>query len=353
MAAVADEVPKMKSVRLGKTGLRVSEMVLGAMTFGTKDKNAWGVPTADEATSHALLDRYVAAGGFTIDTADVYGYGESEEVLGRWLEPRPREELVIATKARAKMGADENSGGLSRKHIVAAVEASLERLRTPYIDIFQFHQPDTSCPIEESLRAVDDLIRAGKIRYLGVSNFNGWQLKECMRVCDRMGLSPVICNQQQYSLMCRDIEWDSLKVSQDEGMGTIAWSPLAGGWLTGRYKREEAAPKEGRVAWAQKAGWKATDFESKASDPQVWATLDVLKRVAEEHGVSQASVALRWVMQRPGITAPIIGARKMTQLEDNIAATRFELTKEQMAALTEVSTREAPYPFNMWYQTSR
>jgi aryl-alcohol dehydrogenase-like predicted oxidoreductase len=349
----AAEEPKMKSVRMGTTGLRVSELCLGCMTFGTGPVNSMGIPTADEATSHAMLDHFVSAGGFFLDTADGYGRGESEEVVGRWLEHQRRDEIVLATKGRMPMGDGPNDCGLSRKHIVSAVEASLERLKTDHIDLYQFHYWDPETPLEESLRTVDDLIRAGKIRYLGVSNFNGWQLKECMRVCDRMGLSPVICNQQQYSLMCRDIEWDSLKVSQDEGMGTIAWSPLAGGWLTGRYKREEAAPKEGRVAWAQKAGWKATDFESKASDPQVWATLDVLKRVAEEHGVSQASVALRWVMQRPGITAPIIGARKMTQLEDNIAATRFELTKEQMAALTEVSTREAPYPFNMWYQTSR
>lgn len=339
----------LKHVRLGGTGLHVSELCLGTMTFGDSGANSWGLPTmGSDEEAHAMLDRFVAAGGNFIDTADVYGPRTSEEVIGRWLArigPEAREDLVIATKCRSRMGKGANSVGLSRKHILAACDASLRRLQTPYVDLYQVHYEDPSTPLEETLRALHHLVETGRARYVGVSNFRAFRIAQAAEICRRNGWNRFVCLQAQYHLLCRETEYDLLPVCVDEGMGVIPWSPLAGGLLTGRYKRGEAAPAGSRGAWADKAGWKWTSREHFDKDDGAWATIDEVVAVAAEVGRTPAQVALRWLMQQPAVTAPIIGASKMSHLEDNLAAATFSLSDEHMARLTKASDAPRPYPW--------
>jgi aryl-alcohol dehydrogenase-like predicted oxidoreductase len=223
----------MEYRKLGQTGLMVSELCLGTMTFGNE---------ADEQTSKRITDRFVEAGGNFVDTANVYSRGVSEEITGRVIRDY-REDVVVATKFRFPMGEGPNDSGASRKHIISACEASLRRLDTDYIDLYQIHCWDSSTPIEETLSALDDLVRAGKVRYIGCSNFTGWQIEKSVRVSEREGLARFDCLQPQYSLVVRDIEHEVLPVSREEGLGVIPWSPLAGGFLTGKYSREDAPPE--------------------------------------------------------------------------------------------------------------
>jgi len=319
---------------LGKTGLKVSELCLGTMTFGRE---------ADEATSHAILDRFVAVGGTFIDTANVYGRGRSEEVVGSWLRGKERDALVVATKVRFPMGAGPNEVGLSRTHIRASVEASLRRLQTDYIDLYQVHAWDHATPIEETLATLNDLVREGKVRYIGTSNHTGYQLQRAIDLSRRMGWEPYICLQPQYNLLCRSTEWELVPVCADEGVGIIPWSPLRGGWLTGKYHRGMAEPPHGtRVGESQNPtgteGWERNATE------HTWRVLDALAAVAKEADRSPAQVALRWLLQRPGVTAPIIGARTIAQLDDNIGATALTLDEGQMARLDDASDVPLPYP---------
>lgn len=328
----------MEYRHLGRTGLKVSELCLGTMLFGDH---------TDEATAHRMLDRFVAAGGTFIDTADVYGAGASEEIVGRWLARRSRDDLVIATKAYGDMGPGPNDGGAGRKHLISAVEASLRRLGTDYLDLYQIHVFDDATPIEETLSTLDGLVRAGKVRFLGASNYAGWQLQKSIDLARRSGWEPFACLQPLYNLLDREAEWDLLPVCQAEGIGVIPWSPLRGGWLTGRYRRGMAAPPQGsRVDADPDAGGWPEAWATYANE-QTWDIIDALVDVAEQTGRSPAQVALRWLMQRPGVTAPIIGARTLEQLEDNLAAAGEPLAAEHMDRLTAVSERPLPYPFGL------
>ncbi len=321
---------------LGKTGLKVSELCLGTMTFGRE---------ADEPTSHAILDRFVATGGTFIDTANVYGRGRSEEVVGSWLRGKDREPLVIATKVRFPMGEGPNEVGLSRVHIRSSVEASLRRLGTDYIDLYQTHAWDAVTPLEETLGTLDDLVREGKVRYIGASNHTGYQLQRAVDLSRRMGWEPYTCLQPQYNLLCRSPEWELVPLCADEGLGIIPWSPLRGGWLTGKYHRGMAEPPHGTRSGESQNPTGTEGWERNANE-QTWRVLDALESVAEETGRSSAQVALRWLLQRSGVTAPIIGARTLDQLDDNLGATDFALSEEQIAQLNDASDVTPPYPYD-------
>ena len=330
---------------MGKTGLSVSELCLGAMTFGRE---------ASESDSHAMLDRFAAAGGNFIDTADVYSQGASEEILGRWLAKKPREEIVIASKGR--WGTDDpdhrrpNQYGLSRKHLIAACEASLKRLKTDYIDLYQVHMWDPWTSLEETLATLDQLIRAGKVRYVGVSNYSGWQLQKAIDLARANGWEPFTCLQALYNLLDRDAEYELLQVVRNEGLGMIPWSPLRGGWLAGRYRRGMNAAVPGtRIALASQKGWSET-FE-RYNNERTWTVLDTMAAIARDTGKSSAQIALNWLLRRPGVTGPIIGARNMAQLEDNLGATGWSLTDDQMKGLNDASERpDLPYPYDIHRQ---
>lgn len=325
--------------QMGRTGLRVSELCLGAMTFGRE---------ADEPTSVKMLDSYLEAGGNFIDTADVYGPtpGISEEILGRWLKGRDRASLVLATKVRFTTGPGPNDFGLGRKHILEAVHASLRRLGTDYIDLYQVHYWDPATPLEESLATLDGLVQSGKVCYLGVSNFRPTQLQQALSLSRQHGWQSFACLQPLYNLLDRAIEWDLLPVCLSEGLGVIPWSPLRGGWLAGRYRRGmQAPPAASRVDEAGKQNW-GERWEFYATE-RTWTVLDVLFAVAEECGHTPAQVALNWLLNRPGVTAPIIGARSTKHLEDNLGAAGWSLNPEQMERLTQAGDLTAPYPYNL------
>jgi aryl-alcohol dehydrogenase-like predicted oxidoreductase len=322
---------------LGGTGLKVSEVCLGAMTFGRE---------SDEQTSHRMLDQFVEAGGSFIDTADVYSAGESEAILGRWLKTRPRDDLVIATKVYGSMGAGPNHAGAGRKHLISAVEASLRRLGTEYIDLYQVHVYDDATPLAETLSTLDRLVGSGKVRFVGASNYTGWQLQKSIDLARHHGWEPYTCLQPLYNLLDREAEWELIPVCRNEGVGVIPWSPLRGGWLTGGYSREMAGPRPGsRVERAAREGWQ--EQWAAYANERTWAILDVLRAVAAESGHTPAQVALRWLLQRPGVTAPIIGARDPAQLAENLAATGWSLTGGQVERLTSASDRDLPYPHNI------
>jgi aryl-alcohol dehydrogenase-like predicted oxidoreductase len=321
---------------LGKTGLKVSELCLGAMTFGRE---------AIEETSRQILDRFVAVGGSFIDTADVYTQGVSEEIVGRWLNGKPRDNFIIATKVRFPMAEGPNDVGLSRKHILAGIEASLRRLGTDYIDLYQVHCWDAFTPLEETLSTLDSLVKSGKVRYIGASNYSGWQLQKAIDLSKQMGWEPFTCLQPLYNLLDRPTEWELLPVCQNEGLGVIPWSPLRGGWLSGKFRRGMTAPPEDtRVKTAEEMGW--SESWSAYNNEHTWSVLDVLFTVADETGKEPAQVALNWLLQRPGVTAPIIGARTMEQLESNLGAVGWSLNDEQMVRLNQVSDQPLPYPYN-------
>ncbi|WP_229070357.1 aldo/keto reductase [Actinoplanes sp. DH11] len=318
---------------LGNSGLLVSELCLGTMTFGKE---------ADEQTSHRLLDRYVEAGGNFVDTADVYGGGASEEIIGRWLAGRDRDDLVIATKGFWATGDASNDHGAGRKHLLAAVRASLRRLGTDYLDLYQLHCFDESTPIEETLSTLDGLVRAGTIRHLGVSNYAAWQLQKSIDVARFRGWEPFVAAQPLYNLIDREVELELVPVCRNEGVGIIPWSPLRGGWLTGKYRRGMTqAPADTRWDGDQQP-WLG-DWENSV-DERTWSVTDTLLSVADEVGHSPAQVALRWLSQRPGVTAPIIGARSLAQLDDNLGAAGWTLDDKSAARLTAAGDTPPPYP---------
>ncbi len=326
----------MEYRNLGKTGVQVSELCLGAMTFGRE---------ADEPTSFQMLDRFVEVGGNFIDTANVYSAGGSEELLGRWFKGKQRDEFVLATKVRFNMGERPNDHGLSRKHILSAVEASLRRLGTDYIDLYQVHMWDAATPLEETLSTLDGLVKAGKVRYIGASNFAAWHLQKAVDLSHQHGWEQFSCLQPLYNLLDRETEWELIPICQNEGLGIIPWSPLRGGWLAGKYHRGMSAPLQGtRIKQATEQNW--SESWDKYDNEHTWGTLDALFAVAEETGKSPAQVALNWVKDRPGITAPIIGARTMAQLEDNLGAVGWSLSAEQLERLNSASAKPLPYPYS-------
>jgi len=307
------------------------------------------VPHANEEESVKIYNYFAEKGGNFIDTADIYD--DSEEVLGRWLQTKQREDWIIATKVRFQTGKGVNGLGSSRHHIIQSVERSLKRLQTDHIDLYQVHAWDIDTPIEETFRSLDDLVRIGKVRYIGISNFTGYQLQKTVDLVKYMGWEGIACLQPQYNLMCRSTEWDLVPICQENGIGIIPWSPLAGGWLSGKVKADGPA-ENSRVSWAQKAGWKPTDFDSH-NTAQTWKIIAEVEKVAKETGKSMAQVSLRWLSQKPGVTAPIIGARSIEQIVDNVGTIGWKLTAAQMKALDDVSFVQPPYPWSEFWNTRR
>ncbi|MFE0422521.1 aldo/keto reductase [Streptomyces sp. NPDC058953] len=324
----------MKQKNLGRSGLRVGELCLGTMSF------------AGDEDGHRILDAFAEAGGTFVDTADMYARGASEEILGRWLAKRRREDVVVATKVWGPMGDAANDRGLGRKHVVAAVEASLRRLRTDYIDLYQTHIWDATTPLDETLATLDSLVTAGKVRYVGTSNVTASQLQRALDTSRHRGWEPYVCLQPRYSLLSRETEWELLPLCAEQGVGVIPWGPLAGGWLTGKYRRGmESVPTGSREAYRQqrsgKEGWRERATE------ETWRVVDALDEVGAEAGRTPSQVALRWLMERPGVTAPIIGPRTPEQLADHLGAVGWELTDGQRKRLDEASARPLPYPYDM------
>jgi 1-deoxyxylulose-5-phosphate synthase len=315
----------MKTRRLGNTGLKVSEICLGTMTFAHQ---------CDEKTSFAIMDKAAEKGVYFIDTADVYPVppsietaGRSEEFVGKWLEGR-RDRFVLATKCRMKVGHGANDEGLSRRHIMKAVEDSLRRLRTHYIDLYQPHSPDPDTRIEETLRALDDLVRQGKVRYLGCSNYPAWQVAMSLGVSYKHDLHRFDCVQPRYNLLWREIEAELLPLCRDQGIGVISYNPLAGGFLTGKHKAGEPPQEGGRFAIGKTGElyreryWQQAQFEA----------VERLKQVFQPRGQSLVKVAVAWVLAQPGITSAIIGASKPEQLDESLAAVDVTLGSDEMEA---------------------
>jgi aryl-alcohol dehydrogenase-like predicted oxidoreductase len=328
---------------MGRTGMLVSEICLGAMTFGRE---------TPEDDSYPMMDRFEEVGGNFIDTADVYSTGISEQIVGRWLANKPRDQWVIATKARFPMGTGPNDVGLSRKHLVSALDASLKRLQTDYIDLYQVHAWDNRAPLDETLSTLNDMVRAGKVRYIGVSNYTGWQLQKAIDLSKQMGWEPYTCLQAQYNLLVRTMEWELVPVCLNEGVGLIPWSPLRGGWLSGKYRRDmQGPPPDSRVDMAERFGW--GESWQNYNNEFTWSVLDALYEVAEQAGKHPAAVAIRWLLQMPAVTAPIIGARTMEHLDSNLGACGWELSQEQMQRLNDVSNPGEPYPYEMVNRAAR
>lgn len=326
----------MEITTLGNTGLKVSELCLGAMTFGRE---------TNEKDSGAIMDSFVESGGNFIDTADVYSRGTSEEIVGRWLSGKRREDFVIATKVRFPMGEAANDVGLSRKHIMHGIEQSLRRLDTGYIDLYQVHAWDPLTPIEQTLRTLDDLVREGVVRFIGASNFKGWQLQKALDTSDRLGLERFVCLQPQYNLLSRATEWELLDVCAREGLGVIPWSPLRGGWLSGKFRRGMSEPPKGtRIEIAEKEGW--SESWANYNIDFTWEVVDALFAVAEQTGRTPAQVAINWLLCNETVTAPILGARNMEQFRDNLGAAGWRLSDEQMETLNRASTMAVSYPYD-------
>ena len=322
----------MRYTQLGDTGVLVSELCLGCMTFGNE---------AGPDESRKMIERFVEAGGNFLDTANVYSSGVSEEITGEVIKPF-RDDVVLATKVRFAMGDGPNDVGLSRRHIIKACEDSLRRLQTGDIDLYQLHCWDNIAPLEETLQTMSDLVTAGKVRYLGVSNFSGWQLQRAMDLSDAFGYHRFASIQPQYSLVERNIEYEVLAVCLREGLGVIPWSPLGGGFLSGKYYKGQAPPADSRIAHAGD-DWEEA-WHRRATDRN-WATVDVVGTISEETGKSYAQIALNWLLCREGVTSPIIGARTMEQLEDNLGATGWRLSQDQVERLEEVSRPPTIYPY--------
>jgi aryl-alcohol dehydrogenase-like predicted oxidoreductase len=326
---------------LGRTGCVVSALALGTMTFGAE---------SDEKTAFAQLDRFVEVGGTLIDTADVYSAGVSEEIVGRWLADRPasvRDQVVVATKGRFPTGPGPNGAGLSRRHLDRALDASLRRLGVDSVDLYQVHAWDPLTPVEETLRFLDDAVRQGRIHYVGLSNFTGWQLQKAVDIADFRGLARPVTLQPQYSLLAREIEWEITAAAEAEGIGLLPWSPLGGGWLTGKYRRDERPAGATRLGENPDRGVEA--YDRRAARERTWAVVDEVRAVAGEHdGATMAQVALAWLLARPAVSSVILGARTVEQLDDNLGSLDLHLTPGQLARLDAASDPgAADYPYGV------
>ncbi|MFZ3386249.1 MAG: aldo/keto reductase [Candidatus Hydromicrobium sp.] len=324
----------MKYRFLGRTGLKVSELCIGTQTFG------WGT---DEATAHTMCDRFVEAGGNFFDTSNVYNEGKAEVILGHWLKRKGnRSQMIVATKVFFPVGNGPNDSGLSRKHIFDQIDASLYRLQTNYVDLYQVHCWDASTPLEETLWALNDLVRTGKVRYIGASNYTASQLDRAIMLSFMHDLTRFDCLQPEYSLMVRSTEWELLPLCRAEGIGVICWSPLAGGWLTGKYRRNQEPPSGSRVA----RGDRWDDLPEQREDERTWRIIDTLIEIGEARSKSPAQVALNWLLQQPSVTAPIFGARTLGQMEDNLGSVGWMLTPEEIVRLNAASEVPLPSPYN-------
>ena len=323
---------------LGRSGCAVSTFCLGAMTFGLE---------TDEAGAHQQLDRFVEAGGTLVDTADVYNGGTSEEIIGRWFAGRPAdvtERLVLATKGRFATDTSPNGLGLSARHLTRALDASLRRLGLDAVDLYQVHAFDPVTPMEETLRTLDGFVRAGKIRYYGLSNFTGWQLTKAVHLAHEMNLTAPVTLQPQYSLLVREIESEIVPACQDANIGLLPWSPLAGGWLTGKYQRDADPTGATRLGEDPKRGMEA--WEPRNKQERTWRILDTVEQIAKAKGVNQGQVSLAWLAAQPAVTSVILGMRNTDQLADNLGATSVELTADELKRLDEVSAPVvSDYPY--------
>jgi aryl-alcohol dehydrogenase-like predicted oxidoreductase len=329
----------MEHRQLGRSGLRISVLTLGTMTFGGEGQFGY-VGSVDLDGVRRQIDLCLDAGVNLIDTADVYSQGHSEELIGRALEGR-RDRVLLATKARMPMGDGPNDAGLSRQHLIEACDASLRRLRTDHIDLYQVHEWDGQTPLEETLDTLDGLVRAGKVRYVGCSNYAAWQLTKALGISDRLGLQRFASQQIYYSLQAREAEYELVPVSLDQGLGILVWSPLAGGLLTGKYRRDHPDPEVGR----QLTDW---DEPPVRDQEQLHDIVEVLVEIAEGRGASPAQVALAYTLGKPGVTSVIVGARLEEQLVDNLKAAELTLTDEERASLDGVSELPLLYPY--WHQ---
>jgi aryl-alcohol dehydrogenase-like predicted oxidoreductase len=324
---------------LGRSGLRVSVLTMGTMTFGGEGPFAnVGTTGVDEARRQ--VDMGLDAGINLIDTADVYSGGRSEEILGEVLRGR-RDQVLVATKVRMGMGPGPNDAGLSRHHVISGCEASLRRLGTDHIDLYQVHEWDGQTPLEETLEALDLLVRSGKVRYVGASNFAGWQLMKALGTAERSGLPRFVSQQIYYSLQAREAEYELIPLAVDQGLGVLVWSPLAGGLLSGKYRRDREAPAGSR----QLTDWGEPPVYDQDG---LYDIIEVLVGIGEERGVSAAQVALAYLLGRPAITSVIIGARTSEQLADNLAAASLSLTDAERGQLDKVSAPPLIYPY--WHQ---
>lgn len=312
----------------------VSELCLGTMTFG------WQM---EEAASHGLLDRFVEGGGNFLDTSNVYSSGKSEEIIGTWLSGRDRQTIVLATKARFRTADGANSVGLSRKHLFHAVHDSLRRLRTDYIDLLQVHAWDPLTPLEETWSTLHTLVENGSVRYVGVSNYRAWQFEKALQLCRQRGWHEPVSLQPQYSLYARATEFELLPMCAAEGIAVLPWSPLAGGVLTGKYENGIRSPPPGtRIADSNDVEIYARRFDNERTRRIV----DAVRAVAQETGKTMSQVALNWLLSHPAVTAPIVGARNVGQLSENLSSTGWSLGKEQIAALNAASELEVTYPYD-------
>jgi len=323
---------------LGRSGCAVSALALGTMTFGRE---------ADELESHTQIDRFVEVGGNLIDTADVYADGASEEIIGRWLskkQPADRDRVVLATKGRFPMGDGPNDVGLSRRHLAAALDASLRRLNVERVDLYQVHAYDPLTPLEETLRFLDDAVHAGKVHYVGLSNFTGWQLQRAVDLAEFRGLARPVTLQPQYNLLAREIEWEVVPAAEANGLGLLPWSPLGGGWLTGKYSREEAPTGATRLGENPDRGVEAYDRRGRTE--RTWDVVDAVRAIATAGSNTMAQVSLAWLLARPAVTSVILGARTLEQLDDNLAAVDVQLSAEDIERLDLASDPgAADYPY--------
>ncbi|MBC7403559.1 MAG: aldo/keto reductase [Microbacteriaceae bacterium] len=324
---------------LGNSGTVVSAQALGTMTFGAE---------ADEGASHLILDTFLEAGGTFIDTADVYSSGISEEIIGSWLASHPteREQVVIATKGRFPMGTGPNDVGLSRRHLGRALDASLSRLGVEQIDLYQMHAWDALTPLEETLGFLNGAIAQGKIAYYGFSNYLGWQLTKAVHVAAAHSWAPPVTLQPQYSLLVRDIEHEVVPAALDAHIGLLPWSPLGGGWLSGKYVRDQAPTGATRLGENPERGMEA--WKQRNARQQTWAIIDTVRSIADAHGASSSQVALSWLSAQPAVTSVILGARNVSQLTDNLGAVDLQLSPDQLASLTTASAPRADdYPYGV------
>lgn len=333
--------------RLGNSGLVVSEFALGTMTFGAK---------TEEQEAFSQLDTFVEAGGTLIDTADVYADGAAERVIGRWLAARPVEDtdrVVVATKGRFPTASEPNGVGLSRRHLDRALTASLRRLGVDCIDLYQLHAYDPLTPIEETLGFLTDAVRAGKIRYVGLSNFTGWQLRHMVDVATAAGAVPPISLQFQYNLLTRQTEWEMIPAARSAALGLLPWSPLASGMLTGKYRRD-TEPAAGTRFGETNNRQSAHMYAAHSARPRTWKVIDELEAIAEQRGTSPSRLALAWVAGRPGVSSVIVGASTLAQLDDNLAATGMRLGEEEADRLEAASDPDADdYPYGKFGTVQR
>ena len=328
----------MEQRLLGKSGLSMSVLSFGTMTVGGRDRFQH-MGNLGVAETSRMLDICAEAGVTVIDTADMYSFGGSEEILGEALQGERRSQFLLVTKVFMRVGTGPHDIGLSRKHIVESCEGSLRRLRTDYLDVYMCHEPDQFVPVEETLRAFDDLVRQGKVRYIACSNHSAWHVMKALAASERNGFVKYIAQQTNYSLVSRDVEHELVPMGLDQGVGVMAWSPLHFGLLSGKFRRD-ARPSETRL--------NALDAPGTVDLERLYRIVDVLLDIGRERGVSAAQVALNWVMNKPGVDTVVIGARNEEQLRDNLAAATWQLSLEEMARLDQVSALPEPYPY--WHQ---